>query len=153
MLCRDGRLLASSGEDPAPRGLTGADGSPLLRPTRLVGSPRGYHIIDAGAGQLLRYGQDGRLAENRHLKNLYWDSDLALDPDGNLYVRRWPGEIRTYSPEGELLFHPVTGRPSLLVSGDRGAATIPFRLTFSGPFGAGVLDDQVILFERRRLDP
>ena len=150
VLCRDSRLLASSGEDPAPQGLTGADGKPLLWPTRLVGSRRGYHIIDAGAGQLLRYSEDGRLLGNRHLKNLYWDSDLAVDPDGNLYVRRWPGEIRTYSPEGELLFHPVTGSPSLLVSGDRGAATIPFRLTFSGAFGAGVLDNQVILFERRR---
>ncbi len=154
-LCIDGRLLASSGPSPSAEPLLAADGAPLLRPISMARAPEGYYVVDALASALLLYDEHGNLLRTQLMPHLYWDSEVRVDSEGRLYIKRRGQGMRTYSADGHLLFHPLTGVPSLFVRGERQPldTMAPLHMKFSGDQAIATARDGTVLLYERRASP
>jgi len=155
LLCGDGRLLATSGGNPAPSPLLGLDGGPLLQPFNLAKGPEGFYVADAQGGQLLLYDASGHLLRGRHVAHLALESEVEVDADDNLHVKvrgaGLEGGLKTYTPDGYLLFHPVTGLAHIFVRGDRDPVDTltPRRLAFAKGRGVNFINGSIYVYEKR----
>lgn len=150
-VCRDGTLLVA-GREPVP--LRAGDGAPLVQ---VVAAARGTGeilLIDAALGQLLAYSLDGTLLRWRVVPRVWWDSQLALDADGNLYLRRWVSGWRMYNPRWDLLFDPSRFVPLVFAHGETYLTNLDSRwLTFaadsSGAVAAFLRGNSVDLYRQQ----
>jgi hypothetical protein len=150
-LCADGRLL-DTGEPRVEFRPRGPHGQPLLEATQIARYGHDYFVVDSQASEVLRYDAQGTLRDRRVLRHLWSDSEIAFDPDGNLYVKHRLFGVRTYTADGTLLFHPLTGLPALLVSREQQEldTVTPRRLKFAGAYGVAVTPQGYYkVFDRR----
>ncbi len=110
LVSEHGAVRFSSGEQ---RRLLAADGSPLHHVASALVHGGRLWVIDSGLGQLLGYDLDGKLQTYRVLPRSWWESELAADRSGNLYVLCWRDGWRAYNSAGDLLFHPDKPVPML----------------------------------------
>jgi len=155
VLCLEGELrtLQSSGPPPSPgpRSLAAARSRGILAATDAASIEAGFRMSDEQSGRLAQFDAAGGLQGWRVMSGLYFGSEVESDPRGNLFVKRWPRGIKTYAGDGALLFHPRTGRPSLMQRGaDLDAdATALRRLRFHGRHAIAIgMHDIIYVFDR-----
>jgi len=151
VLCVDGRLVTRGRVAADVSAVLGPDDKPLLRPVDLARDGETLYVVDAQASRLCVYTLQGERRRCATIGNLDYESDVEVDPDGNLYLKRRGQGIKVYGPDGRLLFHPVTGKPMLFTAGADGAAdTMALeRLKFAGDRVVGVAPyNVVVVYER-----
>lgn len=147
-VCLDGSLIVPGQQ---PIRLRAADGEPLVRVVAAVRQGEQILLLDAALGQLLAYSLEGTLRWWRVVPRLWWDSQLALDAQGNLYLCRWVTGWRAYTAAGDVLFHPA--RPQTTLFAERKALLsnldsrwLTFTANASGPLAAFVRGGGVDLY-------
>jgi hypothetical protein len=93
--------------------LRAADGLPLERSSAVLVQPDDLLVVDSALAQLLRYDASGNLKAVRVIPRTWWETQLALDFEGNLYLRQWRNGWRIYDRSGRLLVHPDQEVPVL----------------------------------------
>jgi hypothetical protein len=86
---------------------------PLERVSAVLVQPDDLLVVDSALAQLLRYDASGNLKAVRVIPRTWWETQLALDFEGNLYLRQWRNGWRIYDRSGRLLVHPDQEVPVL----------------------------------------
>jgi hypothetical protein len=150
-LCQDGRVRRTGAPEPSTEPLSGPGGEPLMQPVQIARVGIDCWVLDAGASELVRY--DERLLPKQRwvVPHLHWQSPLAAEASGLLYLRAYDRPVHVFAPDGALLFHPVWETPDLFEGkgGERFGTELVRRLSFAGDRAVAVVPDAVYVFEKR----
>src|SRR3954452_7238264 len=149
----DGKIKTVAGGGNSYAESVPADQARLTQPASLALAPDGsVYFVEQGQGKVRRLGPDGlvttvagggfRTTEDVPATEARLDNptDVALGPDGSLYITEWSrNDVRRVSPDG--LIKTIAGNRGAGFSGDGGAATLA---QLKGPYGTDVSPDGTI---------
>lgn len=150
ILCGGSLTAVLNGGSTMP--LRAADGGTLLNAVAMRSRGDTLYVIDAPASEILMVTDQAARARRWVVPNLWGDSELAVAPDGTLFVRRWRYGWRAYDREGNLLFHPVLRRPWVFSRKSDALDNLGLRRLHVSEERATLVspDGFIALFERRR---
>lgn len=152
-LCGGSSTARLDGGSPSP--LRAADGSLPLHVVAMRARGNTLFALDALAGEILLITDRNAPARRWVVPNLWGDSELAIAPDGTLFVRRWRYGWRAYGTDGALLFHPVIRRPLLFSRAGEALENVGLRRLHVSQEQATLVspDGFISLYQRRPAPP